>query len=241
MLPRLIFMDAPPEESLVMAMKQLHSLSALDDKGLLTSLGINMTKYDKIPHGPISCKNVNYVYLRCSEEILTIVSIQLALANEKKAKFNQLEGDHLTLLPVYNSWKANNFDHYDHWCNENYLQSKTLKRVRDVRKQLMDIMDKHRLGIVSCGKNIDQVQKAIWSGTLVNDQVVDIHSSSALYDRKPEWVVYHELTTKKYMHEVTAIDPKWLVTFAPAFFKFADPTKLSKSKKRQTLKPLHNK
>ena len=42
------------------------------------------------------------------------------------------------------------------------------------------------------------------------------------------WVVYHVVvqTTKEYMREVTAIDPKWLVEYAPAFFKFSDPTKI---------------
>jgi len=56
-------------------------------------------------------------------------------------------------------------------------------------------------------------------------------------------VVYHELvmTTKEYMREVTAIDPKWLVEFAPKFFKFADPTRLSRAKKTQKIEPLYNK
>lgn len=35
-------------------------------------------------------------------------------------------------------------------------------------------------------------------------QVVYIHPSSALFNRQPEWVVYHEvvLTAKEYMREV---------------------------------------
>jgi len=33
------FMDAPPMQTLVSAMEQLHALSALDDEGLLTRLG----------------------------------------------------------------------------------------------------------------------------------------------------------------------------------------------------------
>lgn len=59
----------------------------------------------------------------------------------------------------------------------------------------------------------------------------------------PHRVIYHELvlTTKEYMREVTAIDPKWLVEFAPKFFKFSDPTKLSKQKKQQKIEPLYNK
>ena len=200
------------------------------------------------------------------------------LADQKKAKFNQAEGDHITLLAVYNSWKNNKFSNA--WCYENFVQMRTLKRAQDVRKQLLGIMDRyvshftsvvlfiskykfhhldrHKLDVVSAGKNTARVQKAICSGffrnaakkdpqegyrTLVDGQVVYIHPSSAIFNRQPEWVVYHELvqTTKEYMREVTVIDAKWLVEFAPAFFKFSDPTKLSKVKRNQRLEPLYNK
>ncbi|GIY28286.1 ATP-dependent RNA helicase DHX8 [Caerostris darwini] len=68
-------------------------------------------------------------------------------------------------------------------------------------------------------------------------------SSSALFNRQPEWVVCHELvqTIKEYMHEVTTIEPKWMVEFAPAFYKLADHTKLSKHKKQLHLEPLYDK
>ena len=48
------------------------------------------------------------------------------------------------------------------------------------------------------------------------------------------------LTTKEYMRETTAIDPKWLVEFVAAFFKFSDPTKLSKRKQQEKIEPLYN-
>uniref|UniRef100_A0A182N920 RNA helicase n=1 Tax=Anopheles dirus TaxID=7168 RepID=A0A182N920_9DIPT len=260
------FMDAPPVESLVMALEQLHSLSALDNEGLLTRLGRRMAEFPLEPN--LSKLLIMSVALHCSDEVLTIVSMlsvqnvfyrpkdKQALADQKKAKFNQIEGDHLTLLAVYNSWKNNKFSNA--WCYENFVQIRTLKRAQDVRKQLLGIMDRHKLDVVSAGKNTVRVQKAICSGffrnaakkdpqegyrTLVDSQVVYIHPSSALFNRQPEWVVYHELvqTTKEYMREVTTIDPKWLVEFAPAFFRFSDPTKLSKFKKNQRLEPLYNK
>ena len=55
-------------------------------------------------------------------------------------------------------------------------------------------------------------------------------------------MIYHELvlTTKEYMRETTAVDPKWLVEFAPAFFKFSDPTKLSRRKRQERIEPLYN-
>ncbi|ESN96360.1 hypothetical protein HELRODRAFT_189215 [Helobdella robusta] len=260
------FMDAPPMQTLISAMEQLHALSALDDEGLLTRLGRRMAEF---PLDPQQSKMlIMSVHLGCSDEVLTIVSMlsvqnvfyrpkdKQGLADQKKAKFHQPEGDHMTLLAVYNSWRNNKFS--SAWCYENFVQVKTLKRAQDVRKQMLGIMDRHQLDVVSCGKNTARVQKAILSGffsnaakkdpqegyrTLVDSQLVYIHPSSSIFNRQPDWVVYHELvlTTREYMRQVTAIDPKWLVEFAPKFFKFSDPTKLSKTKKSQKIEPLYNK
>ena len=260
------FMDAPPVEAMIHALELLHVLSALDDEGLLTRHGRRMAEFPLEPN--LSKMLIMSVQLQCSDEILTIVSMlsvqnvfyrpkeKQAVADQKKAKFNQAEGDHLTLLAVYNSWRTNKFSAA--WCYENFVQQRTLKRAQDVRKQLLGIMDRHKLDVVSCGKSTTRVQKAIASGffrnaakkdpqegyrTLVDSQMVAIHPSSAIFHRQPEWVVFHEVvqTTKEYMREVTTVDPKWLVEFAPAFFKFSDPTKLSKFKQTQRIEPLFNK
>ena len=42
------------------------------------------------------------------------------------------------------------------------------------------------------------------------------------------------------MRETTALDPKWLVEFAPAFFRFSDPTKLSRRKRQERIELLYN-
>lgn len=260
------FMDKPPAESLVAALELLYYLEALDDEGLLTRVGRRMSEFPLEPN--LSKILIMSVHLGCSEELLTIVSMlsvqniwfrpkdQQALADSKRAKFNQVEGDHLTLLAVYNAWRNNNFS--ASWCRENFVQHRSLKRAQEVRRQLLSIMDRHKLDILSCGKATARIQKAICSGffrnaakkdpqegyrTVVDGQVVYIHPSSCLINIKPEWTIYHELvlTTKEYMREVTTIDPRWLVEFAPTFFKFSDPTKLSRNKRKLKLEPLYNK
>jgi len=260
------FMDPPPMETLITAMESLYQLGALDDEGLLTRLGRRMAEF---PLDPMLCKMlIMSVQLGCSDEILTIVSMlnvqnvfyrpkeKQQVADQRKSKFHQPEGDHLTLLTVYNAWKNNKFSNA--WCFENFIQARTLRRSQDVRKQMLGIMDRHKLECVSAGRNTAKVQKAICSGyfrhaakkdpqdgyrTLVDQQQVFIHPSSAMFNRQPDWCVYHELvlTSKEYMREVTAIDPKWLVELAPRFFKAGDSTKLSMQKKQQKLEPLHNK
>ncbi|RZC75992.1 hypothetical protein C5167_001764 [Papaver somniferum] len=259
------FMDPPSPQALISAMEQLYSLGALDEEGLLTKLGRKMAEF---PLDPPMCKMLlASVDLGCSDEILTIIAMiqtgnifyrpreKQAQADQKRAKFFQPEGDHLTLLAVYEAWKAKNFS--GPWCFENFVQSRSLRRAQDVRKQLLTIMDRYKLDVVCAGKNFTKIRKAIAAGfffhaarkdpqegyrTLVENQPVYIHPSSALFQRQPDWVIYHELvmTTKEYMREVTVIDPKWLVDLAPRFFKAADPTKMSKRKRQERIEPLYD-
>jgi HrpA-like RNA helicase len=117
---------------------------------------------------------------------------------------------------------------------------------------------RYKHDILSAGKDYNRVRKAICSGffrnaakkdpqegykTLVEGTPVYIHPSSALFNRNPEWLVYHELvlTTREYCHNVTAIEPKWLVEVAPQFFRVADANKISKRKRQEKIEPLYNK
>ena len=87
------------------------------------------------------------------------------------------------------------------------------------------------MDIVAAGRNIVKVRKCIVAGffanaakkdptegykTMVENQPVFIHPSSSLFNKNPEWVIYHELvlTTKEYMRNVLTLDPKWLVELA---------------------------
>ncbi|KAK0208633.1 P-loop containing nucleoside triphosphate hydrolase protein [Desarmillaria ectypa] len=260
------FMDPPPAQTMLTALESLYALSALDDEGLLTQLGRKMADFPMEP--PLAKMLIASVELGCSEEILSIVamlSVQTVFyrpkekqgqADSKKAKFHQPEGDHLTLLTVYNGWKAANFS--NPWCYENFIQARSMRRAQDVRKQLLGIMDRYKHDILSVGRDYNRVRMAIASGffrnaakkdpqegykTLVEGTPVYIHPSSALFNRNPEWVVYHELvlTTREYCHNVTAVEPKWLVEVAPQFFKVADANKISKRKKQEKIEPLYNK
>jgi ATP-dependent RNA helicase DHX8/PRP22 len=142
--------QGPSPQALISAMEQLYSLGALDEEGLLTKLGRKMAEFPLDP--PLSKMLLASVDLGCSDEILTMIAMiqtgnifyrpreKQAQADQKRAKFFQPEGDHLTLLAVYEAWKAKNFS--GPWCFENFVQSRSLRRAQDVRKQLLSIMDK---------------------------------------------------------------------------------------------------
>ena len=259
------FMDPPPVATLVGALESLHALGALDEEGILTRLGRKMAEFPLEPN--LSKMLILSVDLGCSEEILTITAMlsvenpfyrpkdKQAQADMRKAKFHQAEGDHLTLLTVYKGWEASRFS--NPWCFENFVQARSMKRAQDVRKQLVTIMDRYRLLLLSAGKDYKLICKAITAGfftnaakkdpqegyrTLVDQNPVYIHPSSALFNKNPEYVIYHELvlTTKEYMRNIMVIDAKWLTELAPAFYKPADPNKLTKQKRKEKIEPLHD-
>lgn len=265
-LIRFDFMDPPPTQTLLSALEQLYTLGALDNEGLLTRMGRKMADFPMEPY--LAKVLLASVDMGCSEEILTIIAMlstggsvfyrpkdKQQQADDKKKKFNQPEGDHLTLLTVYNAWKS--ADYSKSWCQENYINGRGMKRAQDIRNQLEGIMERYKHKIISSGRNYNKVRRALISGffthaakkdpqegykTVVEGTPVYIHPSSALFGKPTEWVIYHELiaTTKEYMHCITAIEPKWLPELAPTFFKTADANKVSKAKARDKIVPLHD-
>ncbi|KAI9705558.1 MAG: DEAH-box ATP-dependent RNA helicase prp22 [Candelina mexicana] len=259
------FMDPPPTNTMLTALEELYALSALDDEGLLTRLGRKMADF---PMEPALAKVlIASVDLGCSDELLSIVAMlsvptvfyrpkeKQTQADQKKAKFHDPHGDHLTLLNVYNGWKQSKFS--NPWCFENFIQARAMRRAQDVRQQLVSIMERYKHSVVSCGRNTMKVRQALCSGyfrnsarkdpsegykTLTEGTPVYMHPSSALFGKPAEHVIFHTLvlTTKEYMQCTTGIEPKWLVEAAPTFFKVAPTDRLSKRKKAERIQPLYN-
>lgn len=227
------FMDPPPTNTMLTALEELYALSALDDEGLLTRLGRKMAEF---PMEPALAKVLIYsVNMGCSDEILSIIamiSVQTVFyrpkekqqqADQKKAKFHDPHGDHLTLLNVYNGWKNAKFS--NPWCFENFIQARSMRRAQDIRQQLVSIMERYKHQVVSCGRNTMKVRQALCSGffrnaarkdpqegykTLIEGTPVYMHPSSAMFGKPAEHVIFHTLvlTTKEYMQCTTGIEPK---------------------------------
>lgn len=76
--------------------------------------------------------------------------------------FCQKEGDHLTLLAVYEAWKNNNMS--QKWCHDNFIHARAMKRAHDVRKQLLTIMERYKLPVPKSGHDSSRIRKAISAG-----------------------------------------------------------------------------
>lgn len=239
------FMDPPPQDNILNSMYQLWILGALDNVGNLTPLGRHMVEFPLDP--ALSKMTIVSCDMGCSEEILTIVSMLSVPSifyrpkgreedsDAAREKFQVPESDHLTYLNVYLQWKINHYS--SAWCNEHFIHVKSMRKVREVRQQLKDIMGQQKMKLVSCGTEWDVVRKCICSsfflqaarlkgiGEYINCRTgmpCHLHPTSALFGMgyTPDYVVYHELvmTTKEYMQCVTAVDGHWLAELGPMFY-----------------------
>jgi pre-mRNA-splicing factor ATP-dependent RNA helicase DHX38/PRP16 len=239
------FMDPPPQDTISTSLFELWALGALDNVGDLTPLGKSMTPF---PMDPSLAKTIITAgEYGCTDEMLTIVSMlsvptvfyrpkeRQEESDAAREKFFVPESDHLTLLHVYSQWKMNGYS--DSWCIKHFLHPKALRRAKEIREQLADIMKVQKMEIKSCGTDWDVIRQCICSGfyhqsakvkgigeyiNLRTSVTVQLHPTSALYGLGylPDYVVYHELilTSKEYMSCVTSVDPHWLADLGGVFY-----------------------
>ena len=239
------FMDPPPQDTISTSLFELWALGAIDNVGELTPLGKTMTAF---PMDPSLAKTIIVAQeYGCTEEMVTIVSM-LSVPNvfyrpkerqeesdAAREKFFVPESDHLTLLHVYSQWRMHGYS--DSWCAKHFLHAKALRRAREIREQLADIMRVQRVPLTSCGGDWDPLRMCVCAGyyhqaakvkgigeytNLRTGVAVQLHPTSALYGLGflPDHVVYHELilTSREYMSCVTAVDPHWLADMGGVFY-----------------------
>jgi pre-mRNA-splicing factor ATP-dependent RNA helicase DHX15/PRP43 len=115
------YMDPPAPETLMRALEQLNYIGALDDDGELTDIGRTMCE---LPVDPLHSKillSASSTY-NCVNEALSIVAClnvpniflrpkdQMEIADREKSKFAHPDGDHITLVNVFNTFKAKDMD-----------------------------------------------------------------------------------------------------------------------------------
>lgn len=253
------FMDPPPRDTILHSMHQLWVLGALDNTGELTPLGKKMVEFPLDPS--LSKMLIVSDELQCTAEVVTIVSMlsvpsvfhrpkgREEESDSAREKFVVPESDHLTLLNVFNQWKSHGYK--ESWAERYFLQQKSLRKAREVRAQLLDIMKSLKMEYISCGTNWDVVRKCVASafffnaarlkrlGEYANVQTgmpCHMHPTASLYGLgyTPDYVVYHELvmTSKEFMMIVTAVDPYWLAEFGQKMYSIKE-SKFGYREKRQ--------
>ncbi|ESQ34269.1 hypothetical protein EUTSA_v10006970mg [Eutrema salsugineum] len=169
-------------------------------------------------------------------------------ARTSRNHFASIEGDHLTYLSVYreldeflekkkSAGGANKIDKsMKKWCINNFVNNRSLKHARDTYRQIREHVEQMGFNVSSCGNDLLEFRRCLAAsfflkaaqrqldGTyraLESGEVVHIHPTSVLFRAKPECVIFDELmqTSKKYIKNLTRIDPLWLPELAPHYYK----------------------
>ena len=237
-------MDPPAPETLMRALEELNYLACLDDDGNLTQLGRLASDFPLDP--ALAVMLISSPEFYCSNEILSITALlsvpqlfvrpasQRKRADEMKNLFSHQDGDQLTLLNVYHAFKSPEAqENPKQWCHDHFLNLRSLQSADNVRKQLLRIMEREEIEMISTPfddkKYYENIRRALCAGffmqiakkdaqgksvytTIKDNQSVLLHPSTVLA-HDAEWVLYNEfvLTTKNYIRTVTAVKPEWLL------------------------------
>ncbi|TSO67478.1 ATP-dependent RNA helicase DQX1 [Bagarius yarrelli] len=263
------FIDRPDPEGLMQALEELDYLAALDNDGNLSEIGIIMSEFPLEPQMAktllASCE------FECVSEVLTIAAMLTApscflvppvelkqQAFRCHQNFHHSEGDHFTLINVYNAYKQSqpgSFCSPERWCEQHFLSFSALQMADAVRSELTEVLKRLELP-VSCpafgGKtNTLNIKMALIAGffmqvardidgtgnyfILTHKHVAQIHPISVYGTispklKIPEWVLYHEhtLAENNCIRTVTQISAHEFIRMIPQYFFYNLPSSESK-------------
>lgn len=259
-IARFDFPTSPPAELVARALEQLHALGALDDYAKLTQpLGARMAELALEPQLARCLLSGPNPAFTCLPEMLSIAAMlsqrgaiwvahdgeSKALATARRA-FAADEGDHLTLLNVYNAFVGKGRRDAQ-WCHRHRLNHKSLTRAISVRAQLRRQLERFGVAVAEADGSprapaelagvAERVRRCLAAGffaqaarmqpdgtfrAVAGGVVLHAHPSSLMFNRRADWVVFHEAMQtagKTYIRDVTKIEKAWLLEYAPDFYR----------------------
>jgi ATP-dependent RNA helicase DDX35 len=247
-------LDLPGVDALSHGLSSLFALGAIDEQTQLTGLGWEISSFPTEPR--VSRMLLHSYDEDCTREIVGIASVlqvrSIFLTPRQKQREDWVaamshiadpSGDHVSYVNAILEQDEHNFTREE--CLERFLDFVALRRVVEVRKQLLGML-KHRRGrIPSLGTSAPEerskaIRKCVTAGffmqvaklkndgkyyTLHNPVLVAPSSASIFHShgRHSEYIIFcetHDGTRGGIeLRSVSAIDPRWLREVAPHYWE----------------------
>ncbi|KAI5742475.1 hypothetical protein M8J77_007630 [Diaphorina citri] len=204
---RFSFPSPPPAQNLRVALELLYSLGAMDVNGNLTKpVGETMAEMPLHPiHAKVLLSSGDF---ECSDEIASILSLlqvqdifikpssgALSLkARVLRRNFEVEQGDLLTLLNIFKFYEKQ--ENKKQFCHKYFFNYKVLKRAAELKNQMILLLKKSSIPLVTSPRNTNAVLKCLTNGffsnaaylhysgvyrTVRGNEDLYIHPSSVLY------------------------------------------------------------
>ncbi|KAF7512394.1 hypothetical protein GJ744_001329 [Endocarpon pusillum] len=257
---RFNFITSPPSRLVTRALELLYSLGAVDDYAKLTKpLGTRMAELSLEPM--MAKVLLSAPGFGCLSEILSIAamtslqgSVWFHHDGGRKAmpasrhKFAVDEGDHLTLLNVYQAFLTKGRKD-SKWCRDNHLNHKSMLRAVSIRTQLKRYLERFGLSVdeslnsngmqskQGAAEKAKQIGKCLTAGyfahaarmqpdgtfkSVSGGLTMHAHPTSLMFNRKADFVIFHEIletSNKIFIRDITKIERSWLLEYAPEYYK----------------------
>ncbi|KPI41650.1 putative ATP-dependent RNA helicase DHX35 [Cyphellophora attinorum] len=259
---RFPFLSPPPAQLMIRAMELLFSLGAVDDYAKLTHpMGTRMAEL-AVPPMMAKCLLAasDPKHFDCQSELLAIAAMTSIQGDvwfhhegQKKAmemsrrKFAAEEGDHLTLLNVYQAFVTKGKKEAQ-WSRNNHLNHKSMTRAVSIRAQLRRYLE--RLGLpvddastststsrTSGADKTRAILKCLTTGffsqaarmqpdgtfkTFSGGVTLHAHPTSLMFNRKADYVIFNELLEsgdKVFIKNISKIEKSWLLELSGGYYK----------------------
>lgn len=167
-----------------------------------------------------------------------LTNVDPVRVSKAKKKVGAVEGDHITLINIYNMYTRKSKNQRKSMVSEFYINERNMIKAIKIRSQLKEYL--YLMG-VAINKSDDYddppaILKSLITGFFQNlalkqidgsyknirsNEPLEIHPSSVLANIKPKWIIYHDtfVTTKKYIKDVSEVDIDWVLELCPHFYK----------------------
>lgn len=179
-------LDKPNKDYVIQALKHLYFIQAIDENGVLTELGKEISKF------PLDCSYARALicskFFGIEEDMLSLVAIISAenifvninkYDENKKKQLQQIKNsysdknsDHILLLNMYKDWKILN-NKSKEYCRQHFIQFKALRQAENIKSQLTENLNKCRFNAVS---------KTYFSSELMESLKKEINNNKELDD-----------------------------------------------------------
>lgn len=253
-------MDLPGVDALSHGLESLYALGAIDDGTHLTKLGLDMSSFPTEPR--VSRMMLESLKEGCAREIVGVasvlqvrslfVSLRGAASRRQQqqldyeAAISQVadrSGDHVTYVNVIAEQDAGDLDREE--CKERFLDYVALRRVIEIRNQLLRFLRKfgrvRDMGMAAAEETSKAVRKCVTAGFFFNvaklnndgkyytirgnQNILVTPSQSSIFHTHgsySEYIIFCETHDGARggieLRSVSSIDPRWLRELAPHYW-----------------------
>jgi ATP-dependent helicase HrpA len=245
------FLEPPSRQAVSQGYLSLVELGALDQNKELTDTGRHMAHFPLDPalsrmiieaHNRHCVREITIIASAlCIQDMRVRPTEKKDAADAAHARFSDPMSDFLFYLKLWDAYgfsarEKKSLSQLKKFCKENFLSFVRMREWQDVHEQLAGIVKKKSGPLENQPvATYEQIHCSIVSGFLshagkknedgsyhiAKGRKSGIFPGSALYKKKPDWIVSAELveTSRLYSRTCASIDPLWLETIAPHLCK----------------------